>query len=207
VKDYDPLNPVLPYESLMLEAHKPSKKRKKLVKTRKGDKVEPRRHSLFPEKALALLEEFKNTGIFANPYRKNGRYWAFIESLINLGINKSHSYASVRDEMQKLLSVYTTSNGANGWKSFEKPKNRDVVFSKDIRGRIIQNARVLQRLADNNPYGYKLAQLHACVDILADADGLPLFRLHTDIENLHSVKPINELRKRFSKSNPARLNR
>ena len=38
------------------------------------------------------------------------------------------------------------------------------------------------------------AQLNACIDVLKDADGLPLLRLNTKFKCPEDVKPINELR-------------
>ena len=202
-KDYDPKNPRTPYEQVMDEAMKPHKSRKAVVKTRAGSMVAPRRHSMPPEKALEGLKEFKKSGKFPNPYRANGKYWAFIEAMAILGLDKAHKYAMVRDKMKELLSQHQTSRGVDGWQDFEEPQKRNAAATKDVRGRILQNAIVLQRLKDNNPYGYKLAQLHSCVDILADDNGLPMFRLRTGIKSLVSVEPINELRKRKRSIKPA----
>ena len=182
------------YERLMEEASKPASDRRKVLQTRKGSEV-PRRYHMDLDEAEKLRAKFTETGEFQNPYRSNGRYWAFIQALIDLGIDKSHPYVTVRDRMKELLSNHTTCRKMDGWTSFEKPLTKEnASCSKDTRGRIIQNAQVLQRLSGQHPYGWKLAQLHACVDILDDGQGLHAFRLRTGFSAVEEVEPVNELK-------------
>ena len=182
------------YLDLVDEASQPANKRKKVLKTRGGSSI-PRRYHMDDEKAKTLLEEFTKTGEFHNPYRSHGRYWAFVQALVDLGINETHLYAVVRNKMKALLTGHITCRKVDGWESFEHPVvNENAACSKDTRGRIIQNAHVLQRLTGQHPYGWKLAQLHACIDILDDGNGCPAFCLNTKFESQESVEPTNQLK-------------
>jgi len=177
--------------ALKTEASKPQKERKAVLATRKG-KAKPRRYHMSDHQAKEM-----RAGKDFNPFRTNGKYHAFVQALIVLGINKAHGFTAVKAEMKKILSKHTTCNNKDGWTAFANPKSKaSKNQAKDLNGRILQNAQVLQRLTGQHPYGYKLAQLWACVDILADAKGMPKFRLNTQFKSMEQVKPVNELKKR-----------
>jgi hypothetical protein len=189
------------YDNLITEARKPMRERQRILQGRDGKTVAPRRHAISDEKSAEMKEEFKKTGIFQNPYQKGGKYHAFIEALVQLGIDQVHSFAHVKDKMKEILSkhIIKTKDGKeiDAWSDFEQALPREgASCTKDVRGRINDNACVLQRLNDSNPYGYKLAQIHACIDILKDNDGLPCFRLRTGFNNMDEIDPINELHRK-----------
>lgn len=187
------------YESIKDEANKPKKDRQACILNRSGELVVPRRHSLLDGKLEEKIKMWES-GTFSNPYRAGGKYWAFVEALFRLGINSRHSFIDVKAKMKELLSVYKDAKGKTVWEKFEEVIIDDNL-GKDIRGKIIQNACVLQRIGnrrDKNPYGYKLKQLGCVVDILVnDAGGLS-FQLRTGISG--DDMPINEISRKGRRS-------
>jgi len=163
------------------------------------EKKDTRSYGMASEKVSKLMESYASTGVFPNPFRPKGPYWAFVQSLIDLGLNKVHPYVAVRDRMKELLSPLTTTAGENAWEIFERSRTKKPSQNpKDLRGRIIQNAQVLQRLSGNHPCGEKLRQLHAAIDIIGDGNGLHMFRLNTIFESSTEVVAINELKHRHT---------
>lgn len=133
---------------------------------------------------LEKIEEYKiiqQQGYTVNPYQRNGAYWAFIESLIELGVNKLHSFLDVKDKMKETLG--------EKWDAFEGKESRNEHSSKDVNGRIIQNALVLQRVSGAHPYGKKLQQLGMTVNIYKGVDELPIYELKTGLVN--TASPVN----------------
>ena len=186
---------IVNYEQIKEEAGKPERDRKKVVKTNRGNIKKPRRYHMDDDKAKSMRAKFKKTGVFQNPYRKGGLYYGFIQSLISLGIDEEHEFITVKNEMEKLLSSEKNIKNRNSWDIFANRKPRNMLSGKDINGRIIENATILQRLKGLHPFGEKLHQLHACVDILKDASGLPKFRLNTKFSQYEKVNPKNEMKK------------
>lgn len=110
---------------------------------------------------------------FFNPYRMRGVYFAQIQALYLLGANKWHSYNDVRDKMREFalgMEVVRREGSlvrkTDVWTEFErKTAKPDTVTSKDLFGRINENMIFFQRLRKFHPYGYKLKQACAAVDI------------------------------------------
>jgi hypothetical protein len=193
------------YESIITEANKPKKLRKACITNRAGELVVPRRHSLLEDK-LQEKKEIWASGTFPNPYRAGGKYWAFIEALNILGINQRHSYNDVKATMKELLSGYTDNKGKTAWEKFDEvTSDNNDNLGKDLRGKIIQNAQVLQRIGnkrDKNPYGYKLYQLGCVIDILVNEAGGLSFRMRTGTQDL----PINEISRKGRKGKEKKEN-
>jgi len=107
---------------------------------------------------------------FINPYlffRKSGNYAAIIQSLMNLGLNNFHSEGKIVQEVKKILSDKKDGKGKNAWESFCNKKSQTKVESNvsSPEDKIIYNCGVIQRLGGLHPYGLRLAQCGACVDI------------------------------------------
>ena len=192
------------YEDILQETNKKSRDRSK-VKDGKGNKVVPRRYHLSDEDLISLKKEYKKTGVFPNPYRRNGVYHNLIQALINLGVNRSHPFVSVKNEMKRIMNEKTNKKGENIWEKFLKKKSagKSDLSRWDANTRIEKTASILQRLGGFHPYGYKLKQLNACVDLLPSSD--PLLpnkcniRLNTSFyspEEVMPVKPDNSRKKK-----------
>ena len=69
---------------------------------------------------------------------------------------------------------------------------RNKFSGQDVTGKIIQNALVLQRIRGLHPYGRKISDLCACIDIKKD-NGVIYFRLNTQFAKQEDVKPFNGL--------------
>jgi hypothetical protein len=182
------------YAGLREEVAKPLSERKAVVVGRGGVKRVPRRHMLDEKEAAGMRKVFRESGDFQNPY-KRGIYHASIQALINLGVDKGHSYKAWKAEVQKVMRSMKDDEGTNAWVRFSEREPRNEATGKDVDGRLIQTMQVLQRITGNHPYGEKLRQLHACVDILVDTDNnkLPMYRLNTEFANYNVVKPTNQL--------------
>ena len=141
----------------------------------------PKNHFLSQEK----LHEFKERiykGEIVNPHKVGGLYWNFVQALIELGANKKHGFLDVKDKMEELM-------GTEKWEKFAGKEARSEIHGKDVNGRIIQNASVLQRVNGNHPYGKKLQQLGMCIDIYRGTDDLPIYELRTNLVN--TCQPFN----------------
>jgi len=183
------------YNNVREEADKPDKLRRSLVVSNRGNTRKPRRYHMDDAKAKKMRAEFKKTGVFQNPYRKGGLYFAFIQVLANLGLNEAHDFKVVKKAMEDLMSTQVNNKNQNLWDVFAKRSPRNSLSGRDINGRLIENATVLQRLTGFHPFGEKLRQIHACIDIFKDSAGLPKFRLNTKFSQYNSVEPINEIRR------------
>ena len=157
-----------------------------------------KRNFVLEDVKLSKYKELtKTNGKLEVPYQKTGVYYGICKSLSNLGENEWHSLVSLKEEMQKVMSLMPTSvKGINAWNKFVLRTNRNDITGKDIIGKIIQNAEVLQRVINynsnkenNNPYGYKLQQLCYCVDIKKE-DGMYNFRINNQFIDEVSVKPL-----------------
>jgi len=183
----------LNYENIKSEAEKPVKYRNKIIKNAKGISKVPRRYFLLNDKLNKLWDEYNKTGVFPNPYRKRGVYYSCIQSLINLGVNKSHTFRSVKEEMKSIMQKQKNKDGYTLWDKFTN-KNTNKVKAWDENTKIENTAKILQRLGGNHPYGYKLSQLHACVDLLESTDEFlpnkPNFRLNTNFSSKEDVTPV-----------------
>lgn len=183
------------YSNVREEATKPDKMRRSLIISNRGNTRKPRRYHMDEGRAKKMRAEFKKTGVFQNPYRKGGLYFAFIQVLANLGLNEAHDFKVVKKAMEDLMSTQVNNKNQNLWDVFAKRSPRNSLSGRDINGRLIENATVLQRLTGFHPFGEKLRQIHACIDIFKDSAGLPKFRLNTKFSQYNSVEPINEIRR------------
>ena len=184
---------LLDYLKVKEEAGKPISQRAKVIKTNRGNVCCPRKYHLDPER-LTELQDQVSQGLVPNPYRPGGIYYAFVQALINLGANQKHTFIDVRKEIQQIMSQQNIIKGKDGWVAFRDKTPRNSLCAKDINGRIIQNAYVLQRLSGFDPYGEKLRELGYCVDIFNDGTGKHLFCLRTGITKYEDVLPINEFK-------------
>ena len=182
------------YEKIRREVEKSTSERK-AIRTRRGNDRIPRRYHLMGGKMDKLVEAAQKDGRFPNPYRKGGIYFGIIQALDNLGANTLHPFNEVREEIRRVLSKFKTKNRQNAWESFANREPRNQMSGKDVNGRILQNAMVLQRLTGFHPYGEKLRQLKACVDVKNDETGLPFLMLNTQFDDIRDVCPINDIRK------------
>lgn len=151
------------------EAEKPIKDRAALPVGRNNSLVVPRRYGYDENK----IDEIRATYIAGgatviNPIKRKAAYWGFVEALIKLGVNEWHDHASVAKMMKDVLSEIKSKTGSESsiWDKFSNRGERTGSSNpKDLHGRIMQNARVLQRLGGNHQYGLKLQQFKMSIDI------------------------------------------
>jgi len=197
----------VPYQNLFSEASKKGNERKRYIGSR-GVEVEVRNHHLTDVKMEKVKKRYKEFIMnvskeikekagpnFFNPYRESGVYFGCVQALFMLGANEWFLYKRVEEMMEEVMTkVLPDKNGTKPWEKFrDKTSRKDVRSSKDLMGRIQHNMRVLQRVGINkeaNPYGYKLAQGLACIDIKVDTEGLWFFRLNTKWDKVEDVKPL-----------------
>lgn len=155
-----------------------------------------RRMHLYDDEIKRYHDLMRKAERFVSPYRKPNCYWAIVESLSILGENEPHIFHEVLKEIKRNLSCPTTKDrtGQTSWDKFTNKQPQSVVAAFDVQSKIYQNIYVLQRLGGITPYGLKLVQLHACVDILIK-DGEKYICLRTRIPYGEIVKPINQTRK------------
>ena len=139
---------------------------------------------------------------FFNPYRK-GVYYYQIEALFLLGCNQWHKLNDIVDKMKSIMSeipVYEDSKVSNAWEKFRnKTSRKDAIKCKDHIGRIQENMIFFQRLSTLHPYGYKLRQVHAAVDIKRVTkrnfpNGEYYYRLST-YNNIEQALPLRDYRR------------
>jgi hypothetical protein len=183
------------YLKIKKEADLPISQRSKIIKTNRGNYRIPRKYHNSPQKLTRLQAQIKS-GNTPNPYRQGGIYYAFIQALINLGINKRHSFLEIKKEMRRIMSAQTDKKTKrDSWDLFKNKVPKNSLCAKDVNGRIIQNAYILQRLTGFDPYGEKLRELEMCIDIFKSSDDLPDFMLRTGAGSYMSIRPINEFKK------------
>ncbi len=130
---------------------------------------------------------------FFNPYRK-GFYYYQIHSLFLLGGNKWHCLPSITSRIREHLESIGLSSE---WHSFVGKATRlGSRVSKDYVGRIKDNFVILQRLSSSHPYGYKLHQVGASIDIkrvdrLGFNEGEFFYRL-SSYEDCTSAFPLRD---------------
>lgn len=189
------------YKDVRAEATKPVAEREAIVKGRNGKMRFPRRYHMDPKRIVELRKDAGKS--FPNPFRPTGVYHGFIQALIDLGIDKAHPFKDVKAEMKKIMSKIERGE-SNAWSVFaDRLPKEDATNPKDLNGRIMQTATVLQRISGVHQYGLKLKQLKACVDVLSGKDKQPLYKLNTSFKRPEQVHPTNDLvgkRGRKSKS-------
>jgi len=190
------------YRSIRDLVERPIKNREVII-TKKGKCIVPRKYHL-TEEELSKIKKDKQLineiggDVFINPYVKMGCYHASIESLRILGINQWHSFVNVREKMQEIMSSSINNKGISSWEIFEG-RSSDGKEDRDVSGKIMYNMVVLQRLTGNHPYGEKLRQMKACIDI-KEEEGIFYYRLNTQFDSYDDVKPFNNTMKRKNKS-------
>jgi len=175
---------MLKYEDIKKQVELPVKQRGsiEIYKSNglyKSQKI--RKYHLNDKELKELLEKSKIKGEYPNPYKRQGIYKAIIQSLINLGINRWHSFKNIRDEIEKVMRGYKNINNKNFWEAFSNKIPRNPFSGKDLTGRIIQNAEILQRVEGLNCYGIKLKQLGISIHIKKE-NSIIYFKLDTTTE-------------------------
>ena len=184
------------YEDFREEAEKPLNQRKRMSIGLRGALRTPRTFSL-TDNELQEMRKKSASGSFPNPYKRRGIHWAFVQALINLGINKTHSFFAVKKEIAQIMSSLPRGD-TNSWEKFRSKTKREGLCQHDENGRIMLCGEVLQRLNGANPYGYKLLQMLSCVDIFLDDKNLPEYKLNTNFSSYNEVRPIRIRKNRKS---------
>lgn len=180
-------------------ANVPLSRRVEISNGRQGAARKPRRHHLLADKVLSLRQEIATKGHFISPYGANRLYSLIVDALIALGENQPHNIGSVFGKFREIAnSADTIRNQQTAWDRFAKREARNEKTHRDALARFCANIQVMQRLGGNHPYGLKLAQIGACIDILTDKNNTDLWfvRLRTNIPEGASVTPLNESRQR-----------
>lgn len=141
--------------------------------------------------------------IFFNPYRQ-GIYYYQVQTLFLLGANQWHSLTDIVQKLESYtsqiplkLSIVKTKGYHTAWDKFRGKSSRgDARVAKDYIGRIQENFIMLQRLSMMHPYGYKLHQVHAALDIKRMSkkgfeQGVYFYRLST-YKYQHEALPIKD---------------
>jgi hypothetical protein len=128
---------------------------------------------------------------FFNPYRL-GIYYYQIQTLYLLGANKWHSLTDIVRKLETYTSgiplkesIVKSKGYHTAWDKFRGKSSRAwASVSKDYIGRIQENYIMLQRLSMMHPYGYKLHQVQAALDIkrvskMGFEQGVYFYRLST----------------------------
>jgi hypothetical protein len=139
--------------------------------------------------------------LFFNPYRK-GIYYYSIQALFLLGANEWHSFPTFLLKLEEIMGNRPAKDRArfpNSWEEFKGKTERDrAARCRDFMGRIQENMVMFQRLTKLNPYGYKLRQVGAAVDIKrVSKDGFPsglyYYRLST-YKNIEDAIPVRDFK-------------
>jgi len=166
--------------------------KRKSIEVRKANGVyETRRLRKFHLTDMELgeiLDKAKEKEVFPNPYKRRGIYKAIVQALIDLGIDEYHSFSLIRNRIKEIMSGYSTVGNKNFWESFVNKASRNPFSGKDVTGRIIQNAEILQRVEGLSCYGIKLVQIGSSIHLKKE-NGVVYFKLATD-----TVKPVNKLK-------------
>jgi hypothetical protein len=180
------------YSEVATYANCKNAERSEVVVGRDGSKKSIRRYHLLKKKQIRLLNQIESTGRFVNPYGTNRIYGMIINSLIECGENASHTLGDVFMKFREIASKPgTMQNGLTAWDRFasKAPRNEDTHL--EAFPRFLYNVEYLQRIGGIHPWGLKLAQLGACIDVLKDKEGMILIRLRTNIPTGSPITPIN----------------
>lgn len=71
------------------------------------------------------------------PFRVGSTYWAIVEALKSLGVDKMHSFAEITPAVECVMGEY--------WKAFAEKDARNDETGKDAEHRVLQNVSVLAR--------------------------------------------------------------
>jgi len=147
-------------------------------------KVLLRKYHLTQSELEALRAKYKDKG-FINPYSREGAYYGSIEALVDLGIDQFHSIDNIVKKMQQIMSKFHIAERENAWTTFMA---RVEQSEQTVEERVSANFSVLQRLTGLHPYGMKLAQVHACIDIRREF-GVNFYCLRTNFKHSENVAP------------------
>ena len=115
----------------------------------------------------------QETGKMQNPQKEGSLIWAVVEAMRRMGTNIPHPFRDVRNGIRSILSSRKTGAGIDGWSAFVGRSPKNPMQTKDANGRILECLRTHQRLSGSHPYGMKLQQVGACIDLLEGGeDGL-----------------------------------
>lgn len=166
-----------------------------------GDETRLRRHHIPTKDLQELKKEAAEAGTFPNPYPKEGTYRAIVQSLINLSPDTWHSFDAMYNGVKEVMKEWKRDGNRTAWTYFMErskedaaernkgvKKTTDRVSSERLaRERILRNAMVLQRLGGANPYGNRLAQVSAAIQIVTDREHyylkLKTFNRTIDVHN------------------------
>lgn len=179
-------------------ANVPLSERKQVIVGRAGQRRVVRRHHLMPSQIALIKARILQTGRFVSPYGANRLYTLMIDSVAALGENQVHGIGEVFAKFREIANDPCTLRGhKTAWDRFSKREARNEKTHRDALARFVANLEVLQRLGGDHPYGLKLAQLGACIDLLIDKQTKIIqVRLRTNIVDGAAVIPVNENRKR-----------
>jgi hypothetical protein len=152
---------MLKYEDIKTIVEQPASKREKVNVD--GKLVNVRKYHLTDTELAKLKEQYTTTGIFPNPYKRQGPYKAIIQALIDLGVNQYHSFATMRNKMRDIMQSMILANGKTAWDTFSTRSPINVESGKDLTGKIILNALIMQRTTTIHCYGMKLFQLGSSI--------------------------------------------
>jgi len=137
---------------------------------------------------------------FFIPYRK-GIYNYQIYILLEMGVNKYHSFLDIIKQLKVYLETIksTKKRFINFWEEFINKESLSTISCKDFSGRLKDNYLLLQRLGGNTPYGYKLYQVKAAIDLkvrdrIGFANGEYFYRLsiYKDQEDVIPIRDFSE---------------
>ena len=99
--------------------------------------------------------------------------------------------------LERILEISGKNHLGEVWPHLQMYMHGGVSFDpyRDAFDRIMQNIRVLQRLGGANPYGLKLAQVGACINVYG-TKSKPYVELQIGIRSGEDVAPVNEARER-----------
>tara|TARA_Y100000310_G_scaffold344948_2_gene460697 strand:- start:4857 stop:5510 length:654 start_codon:yes stop_codon:yes gene_type:complete len=202
------------YTKLKHEAEKPASERRK-VHLSNGCIRTIRKYHLTDDELSLYWTKREALGTFLNPLDRSGAYKAQIEVLIILGANKWHSYLTAFKKLREIMKTMKSVRYKNAWDAFinKKPIKRNGRLpggSKDAGGRMRQNYEGLQRYEGRHPFGCKLKQVFACIDIkfvpvfedpiafngpVKNRVGTFWYRLNVDFDSPDEIKPINNYKR------------
>ena len=138
-------------------------------------------------------------------YERSGAYAMLVNALFETGVNKFHSHDVIVSAMKAIGSADDTKVEGKGgkvttaWQRFANKAPKSKKAAKDIDGRILQNALVLQRLGGQHPYGFKLKQLGLSIHV-APLNQSPDCKEPKYMLSTETDKPTNMLSSRARKA-------
>ena len=186
----------------------------KQIQTEKGKNIIIRKYHLTEEEIARLTERWeleirevdkeireKVYPHFFNPFRR-GIYHYQIKALYLLGASllgkgEWHDLKSIMNKLEEIMSFISCSRYPfmTEWDIFRgKLPRKNSMKSKDEKGRVQENMLLLQRLGRLHPYGYKLRQACAAIDlkIIQKKDLLLYFYRLSSYPTFEEALPIRD---------------